>query len=291
MTHLVCLGLGFTARPFAERLAKQGWRITGTCRSAAASLPLPGGAAIVEFDGDGASPALAAALAEATHVLVSIPPDETGEDPVLRALHACLAAAPKLVWIGYLSTVGIYGDRRGAWVSETDAPQPRPGRSQRRAMAEEAWLDAYWQWRLPVHTFRLAGIYGPGRSAFDALKAGTARRIVKIGQVFNRIHVDDIGGVLLASMQRPRPGAIYNVADDEPAPPQDVIAYAAGLIGAEPPPLIPFEAAQLSPMARSFYLENKRIDNTRIKSELGVQLAYPSYREGLAAVLNAGHRA
>ena len=183
----------------------------------------------------------------------------------------------------------MYGDRGGAWVSETDPVAPTLPRTRRRVAAEAAWLAS----GLPAHIFRLAGIYGPGRgrNALEAVRAGTARRIVKPGQVFGRVHVDDIVQVLRASIAKPNPGAVYNVADDEPAPPQDVIAFACALLGAQPPPEVPYEQADLSPMARSFYADSRRIRNQRIKRELGVRLRFPSYREGLAAILEQETRA
>ena len=218
------------------------------------------------------------ALAGVTHVLSSIAPDEAG-DPVLDRHGPDLGEAS---WIGWLGTTAVYGDRQGGWVDEDTAIEPTLARADRRARAEAAWLAS----GLPVHIFRLAGIYGPGRNAFVNLKDGTARRIVKPGQVFSRIHVEDIATVLEASIARPRPGAVYNVCDDEPAPPdQVVVTYAAELLGVEPPPAQPYETAELSPMARTFYRDNRRVRNDRIKDELGVRLAYPSYREGLAALL------
>jgi nucleoside-diphosphate-sugar epimerase len=239
------------------------------------------------FDGERANPEIAPALAQAECVLVSVPPDEHG-DPVLRAFADDLASAPRLAWIGYLSTVGVYGDHGGAWVDETTPVSPVTERSAARVAAENAWLALGARSGKPVHIFRLAGIYGPGRNALEQLARGTARRIVKPGQVFNRIHVDDIAAVLAASIERRNGGAIYNLADDEPAPPQDVVAYAAALTGIEPLPETPFEAARLSPMAASFYGECKRVRNRRVKEELGVRLRYPSYREGLKALFDAG---
>jgi nucleoside-diphosphate-sugar epimerase len=197
----------------------------------------------------------------------------------LKGLRRCA----DLTWVGYLSTTGVYGDRGGAWVDEADAVAPTMARTRRRVAAEGHWLAS----GLPVHIFRLAGIYGPGagRNALDAVRGGRARRIVKTGQVFGRVHVDDIVQVLRASIARPNPGAIYNVADDEPAPPQDVIAFACQLLGVAPPPEMPFEAAELSPMARSFYADNRRVCNARIKRELGIKLRYPTYRDGLRVIL------
>jgi nucleoside-diphosphate-sugar epimerase len=215
-------------------------------------------------------------------VLASIGPDEAG-DPVLAHHLTDLRRYATLQWVGYLSTTGVYGDRDGAWVDEADAVAPSMARTRRRVAAEGHWQAS----GLPVHVFRLAGIYGPGRgrNALEAVRAGTARRIVKPGQVFGRVHVDDIVQALRASVARPNPGAVYNVADDEPAPPQDVVAFACALLGVAPPPEVPYEQVELSPMARSFYADNRRIDNARIKRELGVILRYPTYRDGLRAIL------
>jgi nucleoside-diphosphate-sugar epimerase len=279
---LLSLGHGYSARALARLLRPEGWRIIGTTRSAekAEALAAEGVEPLVWPGSD-----LAPALGEATHLLSSVGPDAEG-DPVLRQAGAAIAAAaPRLAWAGYLSTTGVYGDHRGGWVDEATPLAPATERGRRRVAAEHAWAGVPG---LPLHIFRLAGIYGPGRSAFDRLRAGTARRIVKEGQVFSRIHVDDIAQVLAASMARPDPGAVYNLADDDPAPPQDVIACAAELLGVPPPPEIPFEAAELSPMAASFYSESKRVRNDRIKAELGVRLLYPDYRAGLRAIRAAG---
>jgi len=233
------------------------------------------------------SPILAEDIRSADALLVSAPPDETG-DPTLRRFGSLVRSAPDLAWIGYLSTTGVYGDRGGAWVDETTPPAPQSRRSQARLEAEDAWLALGRETGKAVQVFRLTSIYGPGRNALANLARGTAQRIVKGGQTFNRIHVADIAAVLAASLQRPRPGAVYNLADDEPAPPQDVVAFAADLAGIAPPPEIPFESADLSPMARSFYAENKRVANRLIKEELGIRLLYPTYREGLRALHAAG---
>ena len=223
-------------------------------------------------------------LAGTTHLLVSIPPDIEG-DMVLRHFRDDIAALPDLAWVGYLSTVGVYGDRQGQWVDETAPARPTSERSLRRVLAEQAWLTFGAESGRRVEVFRLAGIYGPGRSVIDNLRAGTARRIVKPGQVFNRIHVDDIARVLAAAIDTPAGHTLYNVADDEPAPPQDVVAYAAELLGIDPPPEIPIAQAGLTGMSASFWAESKRISNARIKSALGVTLAYPTYREGLRAIV------
>jgi nucleoside-diphosphate-sugar epimerase len=273
---LFCFGLGYSANTLAQRLAARGWEIRGTTRrpEKAAALAAKGWGM---FPFDRSRPLPPEALAGVSRMLTSIAPDEQG-DPVLD-LHA--ADLEGVEWAGYLGTTAVYGDRQGGWVDENTPIEPTLARADRRARAEAAWLGS----GLPAHIFRLAGIYGPGRNAFVNLKEGTARRIVKPGQVFSRIHVEDIATVLEASIGRPRPGAVYNVCDDEPAPPDQVVTHAAELLGVEPPPAQDYETAELSPMARTFYRDNRRVRNRRIKEELGVRLAYPSYREGLAALL------
>ena len=283
MPRLFCFGLGYCALRLADALLAEGWDVAGTCREASARDALRARGIDAALFGDGVrlDPA---SLAGTTHLLTSIPPGETG-DPVLAAHGDDIAAAGSVRWAGYLSTTGVYGDRGGGWVDEETSPSPGMARTRRRAAAEAQWQAYGSAHGIPVHIFRLAGIYGPGRSVLDQLRAGTARRLVKPGQVFSRIHVDDIVAVLRASMARPNPGAIYNLCDDEPAPTPEVVAYAAGLLGVEPPPEIPFEQAELSPMALSFYAENRRVRNDRIKRELGVTLRYPDYRAGLDAIL------
>jgi len=272
-------GLGFSGRVIARALMAAGWRVAGTTRSGEA-VDLPG-VEVFPFDRD--HPLPDGALDGVTAVLSSVPPDDRG-DPVLDIAGAALAALP-LSWAGYLSTTGVYGDRDGGWVDEESELRPTLDRSRRRAEAEAAWRAG----PLPTHVFRLAGIYGPGRSAIDTVREGRARCVVKPGQVFSRIHVDDIAGCVLASLARPRPGAIYNVCDDDAAPPQTVIAHACALLGMAAPPDIPWEQARatLSPMALSFYADNKRVSNRRIKEELGLVLRHPTYREGLAAILES----
>jgi len=278
--NLFCFGMGFTAQTLIWQLGGRGWAISGTSRDGA------GGTMTFSREQPLTDPV--AVLARATHVLLSIPPDDDG-DPVLACHGADLAALPNLRWLGYLSTTGVYGDRGGGWVDEETPPAPTHRRGERRVAAERAWLDWADDTKtdngLAMQIFRLAGIYGPGRNALETLRQGRARRIVKPGHVFSRIHVDDLASVLAASMAQPNGGAIYNVCDDEAAPPQDVIAHAAKLLGLVPPPEIPFDRAELSPMAASFYRDNKRTRNDRIKGELGVQLRYPDYRAGLAALL------
>jgi nucleoside-diphosphate-sugar epimerase len=288
MSRLLVIGLGYSARAIAGALAREGWTVTATSRTAEglaqiAALRFQG----LAFDGTRPSAELAAALAWATHVLVSAPPDADG-DPLLRHHARELAASPGLAWVGYLSTIGVYGDRQGAWVDETTPPRPTSERSRRRLAAEDAWREFARCTGQRVQIFRLAGIYGPGRSAIDDLRAGSARRIVKPGQLFNRIHVADLAAAVIAGAKGAGTGTAYNVADDEPAPPQDVVAYAARLLGVPAPPEIPFEAARLSPMAQSFYAESKLVRNDTAKRELGLVLAYPTYREGLRAIAQTG---
>jgi nucleoside-diphosphate-sugar epimerase len=280
MPVLLNLGHGYSAAALAASLPA-GWRAIGATRSAGRAAEMA--AAGVEPLAWDDPRAVDAAIGRASHLLVSAPPAAEG-DPVLARHAAALRAAPSLAWVGYLSTTGVYGDRQGDWVDEETPRDPVNARSRWRMAAEDAWLAS----GLPVHVFRLAGIYGPGRSAFDRLRAGTAQRVVKAGQVFSRIHVDDIATALLASIARPDPGRAYNLADDAPAPPQDVIEHAALLLGLPVPPAVPFEEADLSPMARSFYAESKRVSNRRAKAELGLVLAHPDYRSGLASILAAG---
>lgn len=278
---LLSFGHGYSARALARRLLPLGWTIYGTTRSAEKADALrAAGVTPVLFPGDDVAPL----LSEVRHVLVSAGPTEDG-DPVLRDLkEAIAAAAPDLDWVGYLSTTGVYGDHQGGWVDESTPLTPSTRRGQWRKDAEEAWRAIP---ELPLHIFRLAGIYGPGRGPFAKVRNGTARRIVKEGQVFSRIHVEDIAQVLHASIETPNPGAAYNLCDDDPAPPEDVIAYAATLLNVPVPPAIPFDEAEMTPMARSFYAESKRVRNDRIKDELGVSLIYPDYRAGLQALLRA----
>ena len=283
MPRLFCFGLGYTALALARRLAAVGWQIGGTCREPdkAAALRARGiDAVAADREHPPADPDRL--IAEATHLLAAIPPDAAG-DPALDLWGPAIARHPGLAWVGYLSTTGVYGDRDGDWVDEAAPLAPTGERGLRRARAEAGWSALLPG--VPVHLFRLAGIYGPGRSALDTVRAGRAQRVVKPGQVFSRVHVDDIAQVLAASIARPRPGAAYNVCDDNPAPPDEVIAYACELLGIEPPPEVPFATADLSDMARSFYADNKRVSNRLIKDELGVELLYPDYRAGLRALL------
>jgi len=282
---LFCFGLGYSAGFLARALRADGWRIIGTSRDAESATRLrTEGFEAHRFERGHPLEEARALLGSATHVLSSVPPDEAG-DPVLDMHGADLAAvAPK--WIGYLSTTGVYGDRDGGWVDESSALAPTGERGRRRLEAERLWLELHRRHRLPVQVFRLAGIYGPGRSALDAVRAGRAQRVEKPGQVFSRIHVADIVRALRASMAASDPGAVYNLCDDDPAPPAEVIAYASELLGVPPPPLVPFAEAKLSEMARSFYADNKRVSNRRMKEKLGVTPLYPSYRDGLRALIS-----
>lgn len=283
--RLFCFGFGFSARALARRLAAAGWAVAGTTRQAAkaAELRAEGIAAFV-FDRD--HPLEAAALAGTTHLLVSIAPDAQG-DPVLDCHAADIAALPELDWVGYLSTTGVYGDWQGAEVDETSELRGVKGRNRRRIEAEAGWLALQAERGLPVQVFRLAGIYGPGRSALDSVRSGRARRIDKPGHLFSRIHVEDIASVLEASIARPNPGRIYNVCDDEPAAAAEVTAFACELLGVAPPPLVALAETDMSAMARSFWEDNRLVSNRRLHEELGVTLAYPDYRAGLAAILAA----
>jgi nucleoside-diphosphate-sugar epimerase len=277
MPRLFVFGLGYSALALAKALKKDGCSIAGTCRGADGVHRLEQhGIDPVQFDGT--APLDPRHLAGATHLLCSIPADP--DDPALRHNAGLIAGSPGLEWIGYLSTTSVYGVTDGSLVDEDWPCDPDSARGRRRLAAERAWQSL----PLPGHVFRLSGIYGPGRSIFETIKGGRAQRIVKPGQVFNRIHVDDIAGVVAASIAAPSPGRVYNVADDMPAPSADLVTYACKLLKIRPPKEIPFEKAVLSPMAREFWADNKRIDNGRIKAELGIRLRYPTYREGLNAI-------
>ena len=284
MPTLLSLGHGYSAAALARRLIPQGWRVLGTARRPEA---------LEAMAAEGVTPRpwpgtpLAGLLGEATHLLTSIPPGRDG-DPVLATEAEALAGARHLAWAGYLSTTGVYGDTGGGWVDEDTPPAPSLPRTAARTAAEDGWREACARAGVPLAVFRLAGIYGPGRSPLDKLRAGTARAIVKPGQVFSRIHVADIAAALEASIARPPQGSrIYNLADDTPAPPEEVTWHAADLLGLPRPAPEDFSTAEMSPMARSFYADNRRVRNDRVKQELGLQLAFPDYRAGLAAILAA----
>jgi dTDP-4-dehydrorhamnose reductase len=282
---LFVFGLGYSAMHYVTtRAARE--RVAGTIRTADKAERINAAHANVDalvFDGPAVDPSIRPRLESATHLLVSIPPETSG-DPVLAHFGEEIASAPQLKRIVYLSTIGVYGDAHGAWIDEETSTQPNSTRNRARVVAEQQWLALRERTGSEITILRLAGIYGPGRHALLNLREGKARRIAKRGQVFNRIHVEDIARAIAAAFAPDAPSGIFNVTDDEPAPPQDVIAYAAKLLGIEPPPEIPFERADLTPMARSFYSSNKRVSNRRMREQLGVSLAYPTYREGLRAL-------
>ncbi len=279
-------GLGYCARRLIQR---EPWiEASGTARTAEAVSALRReGAEAYQFDGAEAEPGLEEALGKAEAIVVSIPPRD-GAGAALERFGAAIAAAPNLRRIVYYSTIGVYGDHGGAWVDETSATRTRTARGLARIEDEARWTAAARARGAEADILRLAGIYGPGRNALVNLAHGEARRIVKPGQVFNRAHVDDIAQISSLALTRGLKGQIWNVADDEPAPPQDVIAYAAALLGVEPPPEEPFDEARLSPMAREFYADNKRVSIAKAKAELGFAPAYPTYREGLRALAAMG---
>ncbi len=284
--RLFVFGLGYSAGAFARSMKGRAAWIGGTTRSPekAAALAAEGFRPFV-FDGTSDGAGVAEAVKLATHIVVSIAPGAA--DPVLARYRTSILAAQKLRWIGYLSTVGVYGNYGGAWVSEATTPHPVSERAVERVAAERAWVKLAAERKLALAIFRLAGIYGPARNAFVNLAEGKAHRILKAGQVFNRIHVDDIVAAVTAGLEGTASG-VFNVADNEPSPPQDVVAFAAELMGIKPPTAVPIELAALSPMARSFYAENRRVSNRRLREHLRVSLRHPTYREGLTALWRTG---
>lgn len=287
---LFCFGYGYTSTFLGEALKKSGenWILAGTTRTPAKRGILRNhGIEAYTFDKDKPLGDPNYSLEGTTHLLISTPPDRDGDYAFDAHADDILRQMPNLKWVGYLSTTGVYGDRDGAWVDETSERRPSSIRGTRRLLAEDQWLSLFKSHGLPVHIFRIAGIYGPGRSAIDSVRVGIARRIIKPGHAFCRIHVEDIVATLMASMKNPKPGQIYNLSDDEAAPSHEVIAYAARLLGKDPPPLVRFEDANLAPITLSFYSDNKRVQNTKIKEELGVELKYPNYRLGLEGCLEA----
>ncbi|WP_112664361.1 SDR family oxidoreductase [Microvirga flavescens] len=284
--NLFVLGLGYSAQELIRQHSAQFSNIAGTVREVEKAERLRR-AGIEAHALSNQNLDLDERIAQADAILISAPPGADG-DPILERFGESVARARNARWIGYLSTTGVYGDHGGAWIDESAATVPLSRNSVQRLATENAWRAIGERSGAPTHVFRITGIYGPGRNALADLARGKARRIHKPGHVFNRIHVADIANALAASLRKPRQGAIYNIADDEPAPASDVVAYAARLAGIEPPPEIPFEEADLTPMARSFYAESKRVSNALIKSELSVKLAYPTYREGLQALYTAG---
>lgn len=278
---LLCLGFGYVAQALATRLRARGWRVIGSCRSAhkVPCLSAQGVEPLV-FDGVTASPAVAAAVAQATAVLSSVPPDPYGADPVLRLHGPDLVVAPRLRWRGYLSTTAVYGDRGGGWVDEQSPLRPTGNRGRRRRDVEISW-----QRDAQAHVFRLAGIYGPGRNVLAAARAGRAPRLYRPAQLFNRIHVEDIARSLEAMILDPLPVAgVWNLADGHPAPAHEVTAFACTLLGVPLPPPMAAETALLSPMARSFWRDNKKVCSRLIQETLGLSLTYPDYRAGLSAL-------
>ena len=281
MKRLLSFGHGYSARALTKILPKDAWRITGTTRSEDKTEML---------EEEGVNPViwpgsdLTEEIEKMTHLLISPAPTSDG-DPVLAEWSSMIATAEHLEWVGYLSTTGVYGDHDGGWVDENTPLAPSTKRGQLRVLAEGQWQSLASKYDLPLHIFRLAGIYGPGRGPFAKVRNGTARRIIKKNQVFSRIHVDDIAQVLAASIKQPNPGAIYNLCDNFAAPPEDVIGHAAELLGLPLPEAVDFETAEMTRMARSFYAESKRVRNNKIKDELGVKLLYPDYQTGLAALL------
>jgi nucleoside-diphosphate-sugar epimerase len=286
-THktLFCFGLGFTGKTLGVLLRDKGWRVIGTARNQEGCEALVSeGFEAHLFTGNKPGETIDSVLATVSHVLNSIPPNEQG-DIVLRHHGASLGQLQDLQWFGLLSTVGVYGEHYGEWVDENTKPAPIAPRSALRLKAELDWHQWGQECGMEPHIFRLPGIYGPGRNQLEALRRGKARRLNKKGQVFNRVHVQDIAQTLHASMVAPDAGHLFNVSDDQPAPPQDVVSHACELLGIEPPPEVMFEEAELTPMARSFYGECKRVRNDRIKQRLGIKLKYPTYREGLSSLL------
>jgi len=278
-SHLFCFGMGYCAANLAKQLSQDGWKISGTSQSESLDT------AIHTFSGNAPMETTSSALADVTHILISIPPNAR-HDPALACHEEDIIKLKSLQWVGYLSTTGVYGNTNGEIVDETTPTRPTSQRSRNRLNAEIQWLNLYNVHNLPIHVFRLPGIYGPGRNALDQVAAGRIRRIDKPGHQFSRIHVNDITNTLMQSISSPNPGRIYNVCDNEAASPADVTAYACKLLGVPAPVPVPYEVAVkgMSPMALSFWQDNRRVDNTRIKLELGVQLNYPTYRDGLKAI-------
>lgn len=286
MFSLICLGYGFTARSFAKLLNGDGVEVAATARSAEKAAAAQSEGVIPVLWADGGIDA--AALDRADSALVSTPPGDNGCPAFAAVADVFARRARELRWVGYLSSNGVYGDHGGAVVDEDSDLHAKSPRALARVRAEAEWAAHAAEWAYPLVIFRLPGIYGPGRSALDTVREGRAQRISKPGQVFNRMHVEDIAAALKASFDNPAAGDLFNLSDDAPAAPEEVIAFACELLGVAPPPLVPIEAANLSEMARSFYDDNKRVSNARMKSALGVTLKYPTYKEGLRAILDGG---
>ncbi len=283
---IFCFGLGFTGSALVREVRTRGWAVSGTCReNAQKDFWVEARVQPYYFDGKEASKEVENAVREASHVLVTIPPQKDAGDMVLKHFKKILTGSSQLRWLGYLSSTGVYGNHDGDWVDETSELKPGFDHQRRRVEAEEQWHNLYRKHQVPVHIFRLAGIYGPGRNLLQRVRQGSARRIDQPGLVFNRIHLEDVVQVLSASMGHPHPGAIYNVSDDVPSSPAEAVAFACELLHVEVPPMIALEDAELSKMGRGFYLTNKKVRNHKIKEELGVQLRYPDYKAGLRALL------
>ncbi len=283
--NLFCFGFGFAAQALARRMNTRKWKVSGSCRAMDQKDSLRN-LSMLPFDGTFATQEICDALDKATHLLVTIPPQPSG-DVVLENFSSKIAQCKNLEWIGYVSSTGVYGDTQGEWVDESSSLQPATELNLRRVQAEKDWLNLGKQKGFPVMVFRCVAIYGPGRNLLVSVKQGRARRIEKSGLVFSRIHVEDLAQTLEASIRNPQPGAIYNVSDDHPSPPAEAVEYACELLQVSPPPLIPFESASLSETARGFYQTCKRVSNKKIKEELGVKLKYPDYRTGLNAILKS----
>ncbi len=279
---LFCFGLGFAAQAFAKRMRAQDWTVSGSCRSIDKKDSLKE-LSVLPFDGTHVTEEICDALSKATHLLISIPPQPSG-DVVLQKFSSKIAECKNLEWIGYISSTGVYGDTQGEWVDESSTLKPITELNVRRVMAEKGWLNMIKENGCPVMIFRCAAIYGPGRNLLVSIQEGRARRIEKPGLVFSRIHVEDLAQILEASILNPKPGEIYNASDDEPSPPSEAVEYACKLLNITPPPSIPFESAELSEIARGFYQTCKRVGNKKIKDELRVKLKYPDYRSGLDAI-------
>jgi hypothetical protein len=281
---LFCFGHGFSSRALARRLIPKGWEVSGTCRDINSKSILNNEGQLYKYDGININKEIYNAIDKSTHLLISIPP-QVSKDPVLDRFSNKILNWKHLKWIGYISSTGVYGDAKGEWVDENSILKPATAINQRRVAIESAWLKLYKFNSLPIVIFRCVGIYGPGRNILISVKLGRSKRIVKPGLVFSRIHVDDLAQTLEASMLSPMPGEIYNVSDDQPSSPSEVVEYACGLLNVTPPPLIPYEFAELSDMARGFYEANKRVSNKKIKVDLGICLEYPDYKVGLNALL------
>jgi nucleoside-diphosphate-sugar epimerase len=281
--QLFCFGLGFSSQALAKRLLPQGWDVSGTVRGEQEDSHAKN-ISVCSFDGSRPTTEISEAISHATHLLITIPPQPSG-DVVLENFAEEISRARQLQWIGYISSTGVYGDTQGEWVDESSPLLASTDRNRQRIEVESAWLKIGKDHGLPVMIFRCVGIYGPGRNLLVSVRQGSARRIDKPGLVFSRIHSEDLAQTLEASMKKPQFGEIYNVSDDCPSPPVEAVEYACSLLGVEPPPLVSFEEADLPPTARGFYITNKRVSNKKIKQELGVTLRYPDYRSGLNELL------